>query len=78
MPLARVVGWLALVDVKDFGLAWDDCEALLKSLGFTAKVEIAAASIAHAAGVADHAGECRRDVQPGWEDGTTAPRAAGF
>jgi hypothetical protein len=29
--------------VKEFGLAWDDCEALLQSLGFTAKVEITAA-----------------------------------
>ena len=41
--LAQVVGRLGLADVKAFGLAWDDCEALLKRLGFTAKVEITAA-----------------------------------
>ena len=41
--LARVVGRLGLADVKEFGLAWEDCEELLKALGFTAKVEITAA-----------------------------------
>ena len=41
--LAQVVGRLGLADVKEFGLAWDDCEALLKTIGFTAKVEITAA-----------------------------------
>jgi len=41
--LAQVVGRLGLADGKEFGLAWDDCEALLQSLGFTAKVEITAA-----------------------------------
>jgi hypothetical protein len=41
--LAQAVGRLGLADVKEFGLAWDDCEALLRSLGFTAKVEITAA-----------------------------------
>jgi hypothetical protein len=41
--LAKVVGRLGLADVKEFGLAWDDCRALLQSLGFTAKVEITAA-----------------------------------
>ena len=41
--LARAVGRLGLADVKEFGLAWDDCEALPRSPGFTAKVEITAA-----------------------------------
>ena len=41
--LAQAVGRLGLADVKEFGLAWDDCEALLRGLGFTAKVEITAA-----------------------------------
>ena len=41
--LAQVVGRLGLADVKEFGLAWDDCEALLNRLGFTAKVEITSA-----------------------------------
>ena len=34
--LAQVVGRLGLADVKEFGLAWDDCEAFLLSFGFTA------------------------------------------
>ncbi|MFM8413577.1 MAG: hypothetical protein ACKOCX_02525 [Planctomycetota bacterium] len=41
--LSRVVGRLGLADVKEFGLAWEDCERLLRCLGFTAKVEITAA-----------------------------------
>jgi len=41
--LMRVVGRLGLADVKQFGLGWEDCEELLKAIGFTAKVEITAA-----------------------------------
>lgn len=41
--LMRVVGRLGLADAKEFGLGWEDCEELLKCLGFTAKVEITAA-----------------------------------
>jgi hypothetical protein len=41
--LAAVVGRLGLADVKEFGLSWDDCEALLQRLGYTVKVEITAA-----------------------------------
>ncbi len=41
--LAQVVGRLGLADAKEFGLVWEDCRALLQSLGFTAKVEITAA-----------------------------------
>ena len=38
--LADVVARLGLADVKEFGLSWEDCERLLKRLGYTAKVEI--------------------------------------
>ena len=41
--LMRAGGRLGLADVKEFGLGWEDCQELLKSLGFTAKVEITAA-----------------------------------
>jgi hypothetical protein len=41
--LASVVGRLGLADVKEFGLSWEDCESLLRRLGYTAKVEITAA-----------------------------------
>jgi hypothetical protein len=41
--LAAVVGRLGLADVKEFGLSWGDCEALLHQLGYTVKVEITAA-----------------------------------
>jgi hypothetical protein len=41
--LMRVVGRLGLADTKQFGLGWEDCEELLKAIGFTAKVEITAA-----------------------------------
>lgn len=41
--LAAVVGRLGLADVKEFGLSWDDCEALLQRLGYRVKVEITAA-----------------------------------
>jgi hypothetical protein len=29
--------------VRTFGLAWDDCEALLNALGFSSRVEVVAA-----------------------------------
>jgi hypothetical protein len=41
--LASVVGRLGLDDVQEFGLSWEDCESLLRRLGYTAKVEITAA-----------------------------------
>lgn len=44
MPSARdVVARLGLADVRAFGLTWDDCQALLSRLGYTARVEISAA-----------------------------------
>jgi glycine/D-amino acid oxidase-like deaminating enzyme len=41
--LAKVVARLATADVRNFGLSWDDCEKLLKQLGYVAHVEITAA-----------------------------------
>lgn len=38
--LTEVVGYLGLADVRAFGLQLEDCENLLKKLGYTLKVEI--------------------------------------
>jgi cobyrinic acid a,c-diamide synthase len=38
--IAAVVARLGVADVRAFGLAWDDCEELLRQLGFSARVEI--------------------------------------
>ena len=37
-----VVGRLGVADVRAFGLTWDDCEQLLKQLGYAAHVQIMA------------------------------------
>lgn len=37
------VARIGLADVRAFGLTWEDCEQLLKSLGYTARVEIVSA-----------------------------------
>jgi hypothetical protein len=41
--LAAIVGRLGVADVRSFGLTWEDCEQLLKRLGYTAHVDITAA-----------------------------------
>lgn len=41
--LRAVVGRLGVGDVRAFGLTWEDCEQLLNQLGYTARVQIAAA-----------------------------------
>ena len=41
--LAKVVAQLGVADLRAFGLAWEDCEALLRELGYAAKVELAPA-----------------------------------
>ena len=33
---------LGVADVRAFGLTWEDCDQLLKRLGYTARVDIAA------------------------------------
>jgi hypothetical protein len=37
-----VVARLGLADVRAFGLTWEDCEQLLKKLGYAAHVQIMA------------------------------------
>jgi hypothetical protein len=37
------VARLGLADVRAFGLTWEECESLLKQLGYNARVEIVAA-----------------------------------
>lgn len=42
-PVVRdTVARLGLADVRAFGLTWDDCERLLRDLGFAAHVDIVA------------------------------------
>ena len=41
--LASVIGRLGVADVRAFGLAWEDCEDLLRQLGFAPRVEVVAA-----------------------------------
>jgi hypothetical protein len=41
--LATVVGRIGVADVRAFGLAWEDCEQILKQLGYSARVDIFAA-----------------------------------
>jgi cobyrinic acid a,c-diamide synthase len=40
--LSQVVSRLGVADVRAFGLAWDDCEEMLRKLGFTPRVEVVA------------------------------------
>ena len=40
--ISAAVARLGVADVRAFGLAWDDCEQLLRRLGFSAKIEITA------------------------------------
>ena len=37
------VARLGVADVRAFGLTWGDCEALLSTLGYKARIEVAAA-----------------------------------
>jgi cobyrinic acid a,c-diamide synthase len=37
------VARLGLADVRAFGLTWEDCERLLREMGFTAHIDIEAA-----------------------------------
>lgn len=41
--ISAVVARLGVADVRAFGLAWEDCEALLRQLGFSPRVEVVAA-----------------------------------
>jgi hypothetical protein len=35
-----VVARLGVADVRAFGLTWDDCESMLRTLGYDARVEV--------------------------------------
>ena len=41
--LAAVVGRLGVADVRAFGLTWEDCEQLLRRLGYSTRIEIVSA-----------------------------------
>jgi hypothetical protein len=41
--ISAVLARLGVADVRAFGLAWEDCEALLRQLGFSPRVEVVAA-----------------------------------
>ena len=44
LPAIRsAVSRLGVADVRAFGLAWEDCEELLRELGFAARVNIVTA-----------------------------------
>jgi hypothetical protein len=38
--LRDVIARLGVADVRQFGLSWDDCESLLKQLGYDARIHI--------------------------------------
>ena len=38
--ISGVISRLGVADVRAFGLAWEDCEQLLRQLGYTARIEI--------------------------------------
>ncbi len=38
--LRQVIPRLGLADVRAFGLTWEDCESLLRTLGYDARVEV--------------------------------------
>ena len=41
--IAAVVSRLGVADVRAFGLTWEDCEELLRQLGFSTRIEIVSA-----------------------------------
>ena len=41
--ISDAVARLGVADVRAFGLTWEDCEQLLRQLGYTARVDIVAA-----------------------------------
>lgn len=41
--ISAVIARLGVADVREFGLAWSDCEDLLRQLGYHARIEIIAA-----------------------------------
>ena len=41
--LSQVISRLGVADVRAFGLTWEDCEELLRKLGFSSRVGVIAA-----------------------------------
>ena len=41
--ISEVVSRLGVADVRAFGLSWEDCESLLRRLGFAPQVSVVAA-----------------------------------
>ena len=41
--LREVLGKLGLADVKEFGLSWEDCDTMMRKLGYKIKVDATAA-----------------------------------
>lgn len=41
--ISDAVARLGVADVRAFGLTWEDCEQLLRQLGYTVRVDIVAA-----------------------------------
>lgn len=41
--LSSVIARLGVADVRTFGLAWEDCEDILRQIGFSPRVEVVAA-----------------------------------
>ena len=41
--VSGVIARLGLADVREFGFSWEDCEQLLRQLGYAARVDIVAA-----------------------------------
>lgn len=42
--LMQILGRIAAADVKEFGLLWEDCESIMRDLGFTLKVDASLAA----------------------------------
>jgi hypothetical protein len=38
--LTQVVARLGVADVRAFGLTWEDCEQMLRALGYTVRLEL--------------------------------------
>ncbi len=38
--LTEVLGRIGLADVRNFGLAWEDCEAMLQKLGYRVELKM--------------------------------------
>jgi len=41
--ISAAVSRIGVADVRAFGLAWEDCEQVLRQLGYTARIDIVAA-----------------------------------